>query len=147
MKIVVQRVLGAKLKVSNKIVSQINLGLVVLIGVDKLDSMTNLEYLAKKVAGLRIFKDENEKLNLSVKDVNGEILLVSNFTLNAEISSGFRPSFSNSADKDKALDYYLKFKDMLEKNGVKEVKMGVFGENMQIETQLFGPVTIVLEKK
>ena len=145
MKIVVQRVKNARLVVDNELISEIGQGLVVLLGVAVDDNMEKLDYLVHKLSGLRVFEDENQKLNKSVKDVDGEILLISNFTLLGELNSGFRPSFTKSAKFDFAKEMYEIFADKLRENGV-SVKMGAFGEDMQTTTTLDGPVTIVVEK-
>ena len=145
MKLVVQRVQNAKLTVDNKLVSEIGKGLVVLLGVSVDDTEENLEYLVHKLSGLRIFEDENGKLNKSLKDIDGELLLISNFTLLGELNSGFRPSFTKSAKFDFANSMYLKFAKRLEENDIK-VKLGAFGEDMQTSTVLDGPVTILMEK-
>ena len=144
MRFVIPRVKFSKISVDNKLVSVIGAGLMVLCGVCKDDTMEILKKSANKLVNLRIFEDENEKLNKSVIDVGGEIMLISNFTLCTIESSGNRPSFILSADKEKALDYYNKLAEEIETLGVK-VKKGVFGANMQIDAHLDGPITIYKE--
>jgi len=145
MKLVIQRVKKARLTVDDNLVSEIGKGLVVLLGVAVDDTEEKMDYLVHKLSGLRIFEDENEKLNKSLKDINGEMLLISNFTLLGEMNSGFRPSFTKSAKYEFASDMYLKFAKKLEENGIK-VKLGAFGEDMQTATILDGPVTILMER-
>ena len=144
MKAVVQRVKQTKLKVDGALVSEIPFGLTVFLGVKSGDSEKDGEYLAKKIAALRIFEDENGKMNLSVKDVGGEILLVSQFTLYGDASKGNRPSFSFAERPERANELYEYTLSALKNQGV-IVKKGVFGADMQIEQHNDGPVTILLE--
>lgn len=144
MRFIIQRVKGSTLRVGGEIISQIKHGLNIYVGVCETDDGSNIEKIANKLVNLRIFEDENEKLNLSVKDVGGEILLVSNFTLCTVPHSGNRPSFILSADKDKANEYYLRLSEEIKKLGV-NVCLGVFGADMQIETHLDGPINIYKE--
>lgn len=144
MRFVIQRVKSSKLSVNNELISEIGVGLMVLVGVCKDDKEELIVKAANKLVNLRIFEDENEKLNKSVIDVGGEIMLISNFTLCTIESSGNRPSFILSADKEKALDFYNKLGKEIEKLGVK-VKFGVFGADMQIDAHLDGPITIYKE--
>ena len=146
MKTVLQRVTSANLKVDGKLVSEIGRGLVVYLGVQSGDESAAGEYLAAKIAKMRIFEDENGKMNRSVVDEDGEILLVSQFTLLADCSHGNRPSFTEAESPVRANELYLAFRDMLIKNGVKSVKLGVFGADMRIEQHNDGPVTIILER-
>ena len=144
MKAVVQRVKRTKLKVDGALVSEIPFGLTVFLGVKNGDSERDGAYLAKKIAALRIFEDENGKMNLSVKDVEGEILLVSQFTLYGDASKGNRPSFSLAERPERANELYEFTALELQNHGV-TVKKGVFGADMQIEQHNDGPVTILLE--
>lgn len=146
MKLVVQKVHKCKLYVENEKISEINDGLLVFVGVHKNDDSSCVEYLARKISQMRLFKDENDKLNKSVLDTNGDILVVSNFTLMAEIASGTRPSFSNGADFEKANALYLSLADEFRKNGTKNVQIGKFRSHMHLETTLDGPFTIVIER-
>ncbi len=144
MKAVVQRVKKTTLSVDGELVSEIPFGLTVFLGVKVGDTEKQAEYLAKKIAGLRIFEDENGKMNLSVKDVGGEVLMVSQFTLYGDASHGNRPSFTFAERPEKAQPLYDFAVDELSSYGV-TVKKGVFGADMQIEQHNDGPVTILLE--
>ena len=144
MKAVVQRVKKTVLSVDEKTVSEIAFGLTVFLGVKTGDTEKDADYLAKKIAGLRIFEDENGKMNLSVKDVGGEVLLVSQFTLYGDASHGNRPSFTLAERPEKAEPLYEFALKELASHGV-VVKGGVFGADMQIEQHNDGPVTILLE--
>ena len=143
MKLVVQRVKKASLSVDNKLVSKIGQGLVIFLGIGKGDQEKDTELFAKKIANLRIFEDENGKMNLSVKDIGGEILLVSQFTLYANTSHGNRPSFFEAEEPNRANFLFEKFALELLNLSV-PVKKGVFGADMQIEQHNDGPVTIIL---
>ena len=144
MKAVVQRVKHTTLCVDGDLISQIPFGLTVFLGVTATDTQANADYLMKKIANLRIFEDENGKMNLSVKDVGGEVLLVSQFTLYGDASHGNRPSFTAAARPEIAKPLYEYAVDALESNGV-TVRQGVFGADMQISQHNDGPVTILLE--
>ena len=144
MKAVVQRVKNTRLCVDGKLISEIPFGLTVFLGVKVGDTEKEAAYLAKKIAALRIFEDENEKMNLSVKDVGGEVLLVSQFTLYGDASHGNRPSFTLAERPEKAEPLYEYAVNALQAYGV-TVKKGVFGADMQIEQRNDGPVTILLE--
>ncbi len=145
MKIVVQRVKNAKVEVDNKIVGKIEKGLLVLIGVTHNDTKEQAKYLANKLCNLRVFEDENEKMNLGIKDVKGELLIVSQFTLYADCLNGNRPSFSQAAKPDIAKELYEYFCYECENNGIK-VERGIFGADMQVSLINDGPVTIIIEK-
>lgn len=145
MKLVIQRVNNAKLYVEDDTISEIGLGYLVLVGIEPTDDDKLIKYYAEKVSKLRIFRDENGKTNLSIKDLQGEILAVSNFTLLAETKGANRPSFSHAAQPDQALALYNLFCEEL--NKFVPTKRGVFGEHMHIETNLDGPVTIVIDTK
>ena len=144
MKAVVQRVKKARLSVDGKLVSEIPFGLVVFFGVKTGDTEKEADYLAKKIAALRIFEDENGKMNLSVKDVGGEILFVSQFTLYGDASKGNRPSFTLAERPERADALYQYAAQKLAEYEL-PVELGVFGADMQIEQQNDGPVTILLE--
>ena len=144
MKAVVQRVKNTALSVDGKLISEIPFGLTVFLGVKVGDSEKEAAYIAKKIAGLRIFEDEQGKMNLSVKDVGGEVLLVSQFTLYGDASHGNRPSFTLAERPEKAQPLYEFTVKELATYGVK-VKTGVFGADMQIAQHNDGPVTILLE--
>ena len=144
MRLVVQRVKNAKVEVDNKIVGQINQGYMVLVGVGPNDTEKEADYLAKKLINLRVFEDENGKMNLGLKDVKGELLLISQFTLYADCSGGNRPSFINAAKPDKANEIYEYFCKKCTESV--PVQKGVFGAHMEVTLQNSGPVTILLEK-
>ena len=144
MKAVVQRVKQTTLLVDGEIISQIPFGLTVFLGVKVGDTEKDAAYLAKKIAALRIFEDENGKMNLSVKDVGGEVLLVSQFTLYGDASHGNRPSFTLAERPERAQPLYEYTVKELSSYGI-PVKKGVFGADMKIEQYNDGPVTILLE--
>ena len=146
MKIVLQRVNRCKLT-SGEYSSEIGFGLLVTIGVNKLDTIFDVKYLARKIVGLRIFKDEDNKSNLSLLDVNGDMMIVSNFTLQANIQSGTRPDYSHAGSNDFALEMYHKFIEEVKKHNVKNVAIGSFGNHMHIDTELDGPFTIIIESE
>lgn len=145
MKAVIQRVLDANLCVDGKEISRIEKGYVIFLGVGKLDEKENADYFIKKIPPLRIFEDENGKINKSIMDVKGEILLVSQFTLYADTSHGNRPSFIEAGAPDDANELYLYVAEGLKKAGV-PVKLGVFGADMKINQTNDGPFTVVMEK-
>lgn len=145
MKAVVQRVSNANVKVNEEIVGKIENGFVVLLGVQNGDIKENADYLVKKITALRVFSDENDKMNLSLKDVNGSLLVVSQFTLCADCVKGNRPSFSGAADPKVANELYEYFVSECRKLDFK-VETGIFGANMKLNLTNDGPVTIILEK-
>ena len=145
MKLVIQRVKSSSLYIEGSLISQIKKGLVVLIGISKSDSEHVIEKLVKKLLNLRVFEDENSKMNNSILDIGGEILLVSQFTLYADTSKGNRPSFINVADPKNAELLYNKFLEKLNIVFGNNIKTGRFGANMQIELVNDGPVTIIIE--
>ncbi len=145
MKAVVQRVSNANVKVNEEIVGKIENGFVVLLGVQNGDTKENADYLVKKITALRVFSDENDKMNLSLKDVNGSLLVVSQFTLCADCVKGNRPSFSGAADPKLANELYEYFVSECRKLDFK-VETGIFGANMKLNLTNDGPVTIILEK-
>lgn len=145
MKAVIQRVLDANLKVDGKLISEIGKGYVIFLGVKKGDTTANADYFIKKIPSLRICEDENGKINKSIIDTNGEILLVSQFTLMANTSHGNRPEFLEAEVPDKANELYEYVLEGLKKTGI-PVKKGVFGADMKISQTNDGPFTIILEK-
>ena len=144
MKAVIQRVRNASVEIDGKTVGKIGNGLLVLLGVAAGDTETDIALLARKIVNLRIFSDEAGKMNLSVKDINGEILVVSQFTLLANCRHGNRPDFLASADPKIANEYYERFKALLG-DQVRRVESGVFGADMQVSLLNDGPVTILLD--
>lgn len=145
MKFVVQRVKNAQVDIEGKTVGKIEKGFMVLIGVTHTDTKKIADYLVKKLINLRVFEDENGKMNKSLKDVNGSLLLVSQFTLYANCSSGNRPSFTDAAKPDFANELYEYIIEECRKQ-IAQVETGVFGADMQVSLVNDGPVTIVLEK-
>lgn len=145
MKAVIQRVSRASVKVDNDTVGKIEQGFLVLLGVAEGDTAAQAELLAGKVANLRVFCDENDKMNLSLLDIGGGALVISNFTLCADTKKGNRPSFINAMAPDGANRLYEFFCDKLSEKGVKEVQKGIFGADMKVELLNDGPVTLILD--
>ena len=145
MKAVLQRVLSASVECEGKTVSEIGRGFMVLLGVTKTDTQAEADTLASKIAGLRIFEDENRKMNLSLDEVGGKVIVVSNFTLCADCKHGKRPSFINAQRPVQANELYEYFIKKLKFYGVPEVGTGVFGGDMQVHIQNDGPVTLILD--
>ena len=145
MKLVVQRVLEAKVEVDNNIVGKIEKGFLVLFGAGEGDTKEQADFLAEKLCNLRVFSDKNGKMNLSIKDIDGELLIVSQFTLYADCKKGNRPSFVKAAKPDKANELYEYFMSKC-KSLVKNVQKGIFGADMKVSLLNDGPVTIILEK-
>ena len=146
MKLVVQRVKKSNLKIKNKLYSSINTGIVILIGISKNDNYEMAKELAKKIIKLRIFNDDNGKMNKNIMQIKGEVLVVSQFTLYADTNKGNRPSFINAAKPELAISLYNHFIDELQKLISSKVRTGKFGADMKIELINDGPVTIILEK-
>lgn len=145
MKAVIQRVKNASVSVDGEVVSAIGCGYMILLGVVEGDTLAEAELMAAKVAKLRVFEDEDGKMNKSVLDVDGEILVVSQFTLCADVKKGNRPSFTSSAAPQLANELYERFSALLKENGVKRVENGVFGADMQVSLVNDGPVTILYD--
>lgn len=146
MRIVLQRVKNASVTVDDELISEISGGLLLLVGVGHKDTETEADWLAEKVAGLRVFGDEEGKMNLGVRETGGEILAVSQFTLLADTRKGKRPSFIKAADPEKAEPLFDYFCERLRETGVDSVKKGRFGAMMDVALTNDGPVTIVLER-
>lgn len=144
MKAVIQRVTRASVTVDGEVTGEIGKGFLVLLGVMQGDTEEEMKLLAKKVAEIRIFEDENEKMNLSLDKVDGEVLVVSQFTLCADVSHGRRPSFINSAPPAMANELYESFCEELRSLGVKKVAQGIFAADMAVELINDGPVTIIM---
>ena len=145
MKLVVQRVKKAEVKVDGNIIGKIDKGFLVLIGIKVGDTKEQADYLVKKLCNLRVFSDENDKMNLSLKDVKGKLLIVSQFTLYGDCSQGNRPSFIEAARPEEANPLYEYFCNQCELNNI-EVQKGIFGADMKVELINDGPVTIIIEK-
>ena len=147
MKVVIQRVLQASVSIDSSIKSMINSGLLVLVGIEDTDAVDDIDFLCRKIVNLRIFDDELGVMNLSVKEINGEILCVSQFTLHASTKKGNRPSYIKASKPDFAIPMYNLFCKTLEVMLEKSVETGVFGANMKISLINDGPVTIVVDSK
>jgi len=147
MRTVIQRVSGASVSIDGKIKSSIKNGLLVLVGIEDADNETDVDWLCNKIVQLRIFNDNEGVMNLSVIDVNGEILAVSQFTLHAKTKKGNRPSYIKAAQPEKAIPLYEKFVNRLSELMGKEIKTGEFGAMMMIELVNDGPVTIIIDTK
>lgn len=145
MKLVIQRAKKAQVEVDKKVVGKINNGFVVLLGVGPDDTKETVDFLIKKLINLRVFADKEYKMNLNLKDVNGELLIISQFTLYADCKKGNRPSFINAAPPEFAEELYNYFVEKCKKIGFK-TETGIFGAHMEVSLINDGPVTIVLEK-
>ena len=145
MKAVIQRVKEASVSVDGKVVGACNEGYMILLGAADGDTLEDVEILARKTANLRVFCDENDKMNKSILDIEGEILAISQFTLCADVKKGNRPSFINAMEPVKAEEYYDIFCQKLLENGVKKVSKGIFGADMKVSLIDDGPVTIIYD--
>ena len=145
MKAVIQRVSSASVKVNNEIVGQISKGFVVLLGITHSDTEDEAKFVAGKVVNLRVFEDNEGKINLSLKDVKGEVLIISQFTLYGDAKKGNRPSFTEAARPEAAIPLYEYFIKEVKKSGI-PVATGIFGAKMEVEIHNSGPVTTVVEK-
>ncbi|MGL4453389.1 MAG: D-aminoacyl-tRNA deacylase [Sarcina sp.] len=144
MRAVVQRVTSSQVVVDGQIVGKINKGFNVLLGISKEDTLDDLKYIKDKVIGLRVFEDENGKMNLSLKDVGGELLLISQFTLYGDCRKGRRPNFMAAQGGEKAKKLYETFVEMCKEEDLK-VETGIFGADMKVSIENDGPVTLLLE--
>lgn len=147
MRILVQRVQSASVTIKEELYSKIDQGLLLLVGIEDSDNQEDIDWLCKKVSQLRIFDDENGVMNLSVKDINGDMLIVSQFTLHAKTAKGNRPSYIKAAKPDISIPLYEQFCKSMEVVLGKEVKTGVFGADMQVALINDGPVTIWMDSK
>ena len=147
MKLVIQRVSQASVTTDSKIVAEIQKGLLVLVGIEDSDSPEDIIWLSSKITNLRIFADENEVMNLSVKDVDGEIIVVSQFTLHASTKKGNRPSYIKASKPEIAIPLYESFVKQMETELGKKVQTGIFGADMKVSLVNDGPVTIVIDSK
>ena len=144
MRAVVQRVTYSSVEVNGEIVGRINKGFNVLIGISKDDTEEDMNYIRDKIINLRVFSDENDKMNLSLLDIIGDILLISQFTLYGDARKGRRPNFMNALGGDEAKNFYDKFVKMMKETGLK-VETGIFGADMKVDIKNDGPVTILLD--
>lgn len=147
MKAVIQRVSSASVTIESKIVADIQKGLLVLVGIEDADTQEDIDWLCQKTANLRIFGDENDVMNLSVKEINGEIIVVSQFTLQASTKKGNRPSYIKASKPEIAIPMYEKFVQKLENEFGKKVQAGIFGADMKVLLLNDGPVTIIIDSK
>ena len=147
MRAVIQRVSKASVTIDRKIHSQIGKGLLVLLGIEDADSVEDIEWLSGKIVNLRIFGDDKDVMNISVKDINGEILVVSQFTLHASTKKGNRPSYIKASKPEIAIPLYERFLQQLANDLGKEIKAGIFGADMKVELLNDGPVTIIIDTK
>ena len=147
MRVVIQRVTKASVTVDEKISGEINEGLLLLVGFEDADKTEDIEWLGNKIVQLRIFNDENGIMNKSVKDVGGDLLLVSQFTLHASTKKGNRPSYIRASKSDIAIPLYEKFIKQLQTDLGKEIQKGIFGADMKVQLINDGPVTIVMDSK
>ena len=147
MKVVIQRVSQASVTIDEKIVAAIQNGLLVLVGIEDVDSQEDIDWLAAKVANIRIFGDENQVMNLSVKDIGGDMIVVSQFTLHANTKKGNRPSYIKASKPEVAIPLYENFVNTLELELGKKVQTGVFGADMKVLLLNDGPVTIIMDSK
>ena len=147
MKVVIQRVSCASVTIENKVVAEIQTGLLLLVGIEDADTKEDIDWLCQKISNLRIFSDENEVMNLSVKDIGGDVVVVSQFTLHALTKKGNRPSYIKASKAEIAIPLYEKFIQILEFNLEKKVQAGVFGADMKVGLVNDGPVTILIDSK
>ncbi len=147
MRAVIQRVSHASVEVEQKIVSQIKNGLLILLGIGNEDTLEDIKWLSNKISSLRIFEDENEVMNRSIIDINGDAIVVSQFTLMANTKKGNRPSYVKAAKPEISIPLYEKFVQQLEYNLDKKIGTGIFGADMKIDLRNDGPVTIVIDTK
>ncbi|MBQ2944101.1 MAG: D-tyrosyl-tRNA(Tyr) deacylase [Ruminococcus sp.] len=147
MKAVIQRVAEASVTVDEKVIGKIEKGFLILLGVEKGDDKTEAQVLSKKIAGLRVFCDEQDKMNLSLSDIGGGVLVISNFTLCADCRKGRRPSFDNAARPDSALELYEYFCECMKSNGIEQIERGKFGADMKVSLLNDGPVTLIIDSK
>ena len=147
MKAVIQRVSSCSVTVEDEVTGQINDGFLILLGVENGDTQSQADKLCDKIAGLRVFTDENDKMNLSLGDIDGEVLVVSNFTLCANCRKGRRPNFEAAARPETAEPLYEYFCERMKKNGIRKVEKGTFGADMKVSLLNDGPVTIVIDTK
>lgn len=147
MKAVIQRVSQSSVTIDGEITASIQKGLLILVGIEEVDTKEDIEWLSSKIVNLRIFGDENDVMNLSVKDINGDIIVVSQFTLHASTKKGNRPSYIKAAKPELAIPLYNQFIQQIEKDLAKKVQTGQFGADMKVSLLNDGPVTIIIDTK
>ena len=147
MRVVIQRVSSASVTIEDKIVAKIQKGLVVLVGIEDSDAQEDINWLTSKIANLRIFGDQNEVMNLSIKEIDGDVIVISQFTLHALTKKGNRPSYIKASKPETAVPLYEKFVAQMEKDLGKKVQTGVFGADMKVQLLNDGPVTIIIDSK
>ena len=147
MKVVIQRVLSSSVAINNNIVAQIQQGLLILVGIEDSDNQEDIIWLTSKINNLRIFADDNQVMNLSVKDINAEIIVVSQFTLHASTKKGNRPSYIKASKPEIAIPLYESFVSQLELELGKKVQTGIFGADMKVSLVNDGPVTVIIDSK
>jgi D-tyrosyl-tRNA(Tyr) deacylase len=147
MKAVIQRVSKASVEINNNIVATINSGLLILIGIEEVDSHEDIDWLTSKIANLRIFGDENDVMNLSLKDIDGDVIVVSQFTLHALTKKGNRPSYIRAARPEQAIPLYEFFLQELQKQFQGPIRIGQFGADMKVSLINDGPVTIIIDSR
>ena len=147
MKVVLQRVSNASVSVEKKIISEISMGLLILVGLTESDTIVDIQWLTKKIISLRIFEDENGVMNRSLLETNGEVIVVSQFTLMASTKKGNRPSYIQAAKPETAIPIYEQFIKQFEKDLGKKIGTGIFGANMKVALTNDGPVTIIIDTK
>lgn len=146
MRVVLQRCLNASVTIDNNESRSINNGLVIFLGVSNNDTDEDIDYLVKKITNLRIFEDNNNKMNYSIQDIKGSLLIISQFTLYADTKKGNRPSFTNSMSYDDAKEYYYRFIEKIKETNI-DYKTGEFGSDMKVNLINDGPVTIIIDSK
>lgn len=147
MKVVLQRVSSASVSIDNKVVADIQTGLLILVGIEDEDNQEDINWLTSKIANIRIFEDDNQVMNLSIKDIEGDVIVVSQFTLHANTKKGNRPSYIKASKPEVAIPLYENFVKQLEKEVGKKVQTGVFGADMKVALINDGPVTILIDSK
>lgn len=147
MRVVLQRVLSASVTIENKIVATIQKGLLVLVGIEDADTQADIDWLVGKIVNIRIFADDNDVMNLSVKDIDGDMLVVSQFTLHAATKKGNRPSYIKASKPEIAIPLYENFVQSIEFEISKKIQTGIFGADMQVALVNDGPVTIIIDSK
>ena len=147
MRAVIQRVTEASVTINQKINGSIDLGLLILLGIEDIDTQEDIDWLVRKISGMRIFSDPNDKMNLSISDVDGSFLVISQFTLHASTKKGNRPSFIKAARPDKAIPLYDQFCKTLHNHSGLKVATGIFGADMKVRLLNDGPVTIIIDSQ